>query len=132
MAVDVTDFTTTPASDGDKVVYPDGTKTINGTLLDYSVSGQYHTEPIYEIGNEQVKAYENYKQADQYTGHAVRQNPDFSNVGGNNISNLAFTPCSGNGGNTGKCYYVIEENGAHYASGKTYYLGYETLLVPNI
>lgn len=115
MAVNVSDFTSAPKSTADKLVYGDGSTkaSVNGALLDYSVSGQFHTEPIYEIGNEQIVAYENYKQADQYTGHAVRANPSFDLEGA-------------------KEYYVLEENGAHYASGKTYYLGYETILVPNI
>ena len=114
MAINVSTFITQPNSTADKVVYPEGKNQLNGVLLDYTVSSQWHVEPIFGIDDESVKAYENYKQADQYTGHSIRSNPDFSRDIGQSK------------------YYVIEEDGKRFASGKTYYLGYETLLVPVI
>ena len=110
MAISASTFISKPSTTADKVVAPQGTD-INGTLVDWQKQAQYHTEPIFEVDNTEIKAYENYKIADQYTGHAIRSEPTFDL--GNNAT-----------------AYTIEESGEHYMSGKTYYLGSKTVMVP--
>ena len=89
-------------------------------LVDYNKSEVYHTEPLFIIGNKSLYGYENYKQYDQYSGHSLNNQPNFKITDPTNTSNDPDK----------KDYYVVEENGKRLSSGKTYYLGYQTVMVP--
>ena len=110
MALSASEFSGAPDTSGlSNVVQNTDAPTAGdkGLLVDYSQSGVFHTEPLYIVGNEKMYGYENYKQYDQYTGHGLNQQPSFASNG-----------------------YVVEENGKKMTSGKTYYLGFQTLMVP--
>ena len=98
----------------------------NDLLVDYNKSEVYHTEPIFIVGNEQMYGYENYKQYDQYTGHALNIQPNFKVTGNKNSASNS----NSNSNSTKPKYYVVEENGKKMTSGKTYYLGFQTVMVP--
>ena len=101
-----------------------GSASGNDLLVDYNKSEVYHTEPIFIVGNEQMYGYENYKQYDQYAGHALNIQPNFKVIK-NSTSNS-----NSNSDSTKPNYYVVEENGKKMTSGKTYYLGFQTVMVP--
>ncbi len=117
MSLLIQDFVKEPTinDNEEKIVSKDG-KGANGALVDWSVSQQYHTEPIYSVDKVEVQGYENYKIADQYTGHAIKDEPGVENHLGQQSGTT----------------YTIEDSGKMYKSGKTYYLGYKTVLVPVI
>ena len=98
----------------------DGDTDGDNLLVDYNKSEVYHTEPLFIVGNKSLYGYENYKQYDQYSGHSLNNQPNFK-INDN-------TSTSGNSDQ--KNYYVVEENGKRLSSGKTYYLGYQTVMVP--
>ena len=113
MALTTESFIKEPVSHNDMIKHssdfvPDSTE----LLVDYSKSASYHTEPLFIIGNEQIYGYENYKQMDQVQGHGIRQNPQFEDDTKNGE------------------YYLVEEQGKKYSSGKTYYLGYQVAMIP--
>lgn len=89
-------------------------------LVDYNKSEVYHTEPLFIVGNKSLYGYENYKQYDQYSGHSLNNQPNFKIQDSTSTSNDPDK----------KDYYVVEENGKRLSSGKTYYLGYQTVMVP--
>jgi len=114
MAISASDLTAAPNGNADHIVTHDGQQLpSDGSLLtDYSCSAMYHAEPIFAVGDENIQGYENYKYADQYSGHAFKS------------SEPALTD-SANGES-----YVVEEEGKSYQSGKTYFLGWKTIIVP--
>ena len=114
MALTTGSFIKEPESHNDMIKHssdfvPDSTE----LLVDYSKSASYHTEPLFVVGNEQIYGYENYKQMDQVQGHGIRQNPQFADDIKQNQE-----------------YYLVEEQGKKYSSGKTYYLGYQVAMIP--
>ena len=113
MALNAEQFTVAPQSEEDAIVKAQDSQVDSGDMLvDYSKSAAYHTEPLFLIGKEQMYGYENYKQYDQVQGHGIRTNPQFQDD------------------TQGKETYLVEESGKRYASGKTYYLGFQTIMIP--
>lgn len=86
-------------------------------VVQYQKQAVYHNEPLFIVNNESMYGYENYKEYDQYTGHAIQNTPEFQD----DIPKNNGKPAP---------YYYVEKNGKQYASGKTYYLGLTTLMVP--
>ena len=114
MALETKSFLAEPVSQNDEIKHSSSFKNDNKSelLVDYSKSASYHTEPLFVVNNEQIYGYENYKTMDQVQGHGIRQNPQFLDDTQN------------------KEYYLVEEKGKKYSSGKTYYLGYQVAMIP--
>jgi len=124
MGLTVTDFDTNKVNEADATTEQNdhlkhkSGEDIVGAMVDKQSSSSFSSEPIFEVGNEDIKGYMNYKIYDQHTGHVISQQPDddqldIQSEGGQTVEN-----------------YTIQESGKHYASGKTYYLGFKTVAVP--
>jgi len=113
MALEAKDFIQTVSTQQDKIVRGSGPLKNQEMLVDYAVNEIFHTEPLFLVGEEQIYGYENYKQYDQYQGHGLKEIPQFMG----DLQDVTE-------------YYMIEEDGKRYASGKTYYLGFQVIAVP--
>ena len=131
MALSANDFTTEPGTGTDQIVYSTNTtlssqdeaQANQTALVDYNVQGVYHTEPLFIVGNENIQGFENYKQYDQYSGHAIKSStPKLYDDSSNSDNNSGYTINQ----------YKVEEKGKRFMSGKTYYLGYEVIIVAKV
>ena len=130
MALSASDFTTSPSSDTEQIVYAtnasidstDNSDNNKKALVDYTVQGVYHTEPLFIVGNTDIQGFENYKQYDQYSGHAIKAEEPALYDSSSQTTQSGVTIKQ----------YKIEEKGKRYMSGKTYYLGFEVIIVAKV